>query len=234
MTAETILKELKGLGQDGYKKILLKHGASEPCYGVKIEELKKIQKRLKTDSSLALALYDTGVYDAMYLAGLIADDARMTKRDLQGWAEKASEPLATSTVAWVAAGSPHGWELALAWIESKQELVAAAGWATLISLVSVRDDKQLDLAALKKLLERVQKTIHLAPGVVRSKMNGLVIALGSFVAPLTDLAMQTGEAIGPVTVDMGETACKVPFAPDYIRKAEQRGTIGKKRQSAKC
>ena len=29
-----------------------------------------------------------GVYDAMYLAGLIADDARMTRNDLQGWAEK--------------------------------------------------------------------------------------------------------------------------------------------------
>ena len=58
--------------------------------------------------------------------------------------------------------------------------------------------------------------------------------MGSFVAPLTGLAIQTGEAIGPVTVDMGDTACKVPFAPDYIRKVEQRGAIGKKRKSAKC
>ena len=154
---------------------------------MKIEELKKIQKRLKTDHALALALYDTGVYDAMYLAGLVADDARMTRADLQRWAEAACEPLAGSTVAWVAAGSPHGWETARAWIDSPQELVAAAGWATLISLVSTKDDGQLDLAALKQLLGRVQKTIHQTPDAVRSKMNGFVIAVGSFVAPLTAL-----------------------------------------------
>ena len=45
---------------------------------------------------------------------------------------------------------------------------------------------------------------------------------------------QTAEKIGTVSVDMGETACQVPFAPDYIRKIEKRGTIGKKRKSAKC
>jgi len=35
-------------------------------------------------------------------------------------------------------------------------------------------------------------------------------------------------------VDMGNTSCQVPFAPDYIRKVQKRGTIGKKRKSAKC
>ena len=107
MTAKAILAEIKPLGADGYKRILLNHGAKEPCFGVKIEHLKKIQKRVKVDHRLALELYDTGVYDAMYLAGLIADDAQMTKKDLQRWAEKASEPLAGSTVAWVAAGAFH-------------------------------------------------------------------------------------------------------------------------------
>jgi hypothetical protein len=56
---------------------------------VAISELKKFQKRIKKDYQLALDLYDTGNYDAMYLAGLIADDARMTRKDLQRWVEKA-------------------------------------------------------------------------------------------------------------------------------------------------
>jgi hypothetical protein len=33
---------------------------------------------------------------------------------------------------------------------------------------------------------------------------------------------------------MGETACKEPFAPEYIEKIRQRGGIGKKRKSARC
>jgi 3-methyladenine DNA glycosylase AlkD len=118
MTAKAILDEIRPLGSEGYKNILLRHGATEPIFGVKIEALKKIQKRIKKDYQLALDLYDTGVYDAMYLAGLIADDAKMTKRDLQRWADKAQEPLCGFTVPWVAAGSPHAWAIARKWIES--------------------------------------------------------------------------------------------------------------------
>ena len=66
---------------------------------MKIGDLKKIQKRIKKDYQLALDLYDTGNYDAMYLAGLIADDAKMTKKDLRHWIAKAyCGPLAGSTV----------------------------------------------------------------------------------------------------------------------------------------
>jgi hypothetical protein len=65
-------------------------------------------------------------------------------------------------------------------------------------------------------------------------MNGFVIAVGSYVKSLTDLAIQAGEKIGPVTADLGDNKCQIPFAPDYIRKVQKRGAIGKKRKSAKC
>ena len=235
MTAKEILAELKPLGNDGYKKVIFNHGVKEPCFGVKFGDLQKIVKRVGSDYRLALELYDTGVYDAMYLAGLIADDDQLTKKDLQRWVAKAyCKPLYGATVPWVAAGSPQGWELAIEWIDSKTALVAAAGWATLSSLVSIKADADLDLAELKQLLQRVQKTIHQAPNEVRSQMNAFVIAVGTYVQPLSVPALQAGEKIGPVTVDVGNTACQVPFAPDYIRKAEKRGAVGKKRKTAKC
>src|SRR5438132_13447722 len=122
MTANDIIEELRPLGNEGYKKVMRNHGVKEPFFGVKIEDLKKIQKRIKYDYQLALDLYDTGISDAMYLAGLIADDAKMTKKDLQGWVEGAYwYMLSEYTVPWVAAGSPFGHELALKWIESKTE-----------------------------------------------------------------------------------------------------------------
>lgn len=235
MTAQAILEEIKPLGRASYKKVLLNHGVKEPFFGVKIEELKKIQKRIKRDYHLALELYDTGNYDAMYLAGLIADDARMTKADLRRWVKKAdSGALAGYTVSGVAAGSPHGRELALEWIDSATDFVAAAGWATLGHRVAIKPDAELDLPELQRLLHRVRQTIHQAPNDVRYAMNQFVIAVGSYVPALTGLAVRLGEEIGPVQVDMGNTACQVPFAPDYIRKVEKRGTLGKKRKSAKC
>jgi 3-methyladenine DNA glycosylase AlkD len=236
MTAREILAELKPLGRESYKGVLTRnHGIKEPCFGVPVSELKKFQKRIQKDYQLALDLYDTGNYDAMYLAGLIADDARMTRQDLQRWAEKAyARVLAGATVPWVTAGSPHGKEMALSWIKSAKSQVAAAGWATLSSLVSIKDDSELDLPELKRLVLRVQEAIHQAPDAVRIQMNGFLIAVGSYVQPLTEFALQTGEKIGPVTADLGDNNCQIPLAPDYIRKVQKRGAIGKKRKSAKC
>jgi 3-methyladenine DNA glycosylase AlkD len=235
MTATEILAQLKRLGSENYVRIMRNHGVTQPAYGVKIEELKKIQKRVKKDYQLALDLFDTGVYDAMYLAGLIADDAKMSKQDLERWLAKAGGgPLCCYTVSWVAAEGRHGWELALKWIDSAKATDAAAGWATLTSLVSIKPDAELDVAELKKLLQRVQKTIHTQPDGVRYAMNYFVIALGAYVKPLGALALQTAEKIGKVSVDMGDTACKVPFAPDYIRKSVARNPTGKKKTTCKC
>ena len=89
MTVKEIMIILAAKGSESIKKILLKHGVKEPFFGVKIEELKKIQKLVKKDYQLAKDLYATGNADAMYLAGLIADDAKMTKRDLNDWVKNA-------------------------------------------------------------------------------------------------------------------------------------------------
>lgn len=236
MTAKEILDELRALGSESYKRMMMKnYGVKEPCFGVKIGDMKKIQKRIKKDYQLALDLYATGNYDAMYLAGLIADDARMQKKDLNGWAEKAyAGSLPGAAVAWTAAGSPHGREVALEWIDSMKPMVAVAGWSTLSCIVALKDDGELDLPELKRLLQRVQKTIHQAPDAVRYAMNNFVISLGGYVKPLTDLAMEVGEKVGPVHADLGDNDCGIPFAPDYIRKMQKHGNWGKKRKTVKC
>jgi 3-methyladenine DNA glycosylase AlkD len=235
MTAQEILAQLARLGTEQYKATLMRHGAVEPTYGVKIEDLKKFQKKIKKDYRLSLELFDSGVSDAMYLAGLIADETQMTEADLQSWAERARWCMISEyTVPWVAAESRCGFELAKQWIGSKEEHIAACGWATLSGLCSVRADTDLPIAPLDKLLGRVAKMIHRAPNRVRYVMNGFVIAAGSYVVPLHDRALEIARQIGKVEVDMGDTACKVPSAADYIAKVVQAGRLGKKRKATRC
>jgi 3-methyladenine DNA glycosylase AlkD len=234
MTAKDIVAELKKLGTAQTKKTWMNHGAQEPCFGVKVEDMKKIQKRVKMDYQLALDLYDTGIADAMYLAGLIADDAKMTKKDLQKWIEGATSPwVAEFAVPWVASASPHGREIALEWIESKDEVIAAAGWQTYSSTVAIKEDADLDLAEIKSLLQRVAKSIHQQPNRVKYVMNSFVIAVACHVKPLHKLAVAAANDIGEVTIDLvGD--CKVPFAPERIKNFAARSAIGKKRKSPKC
>lgn len=128
MTVAEVMSELEKLGNEQTKKTLMRHGAVEPIFGVKIGDTKPLQKKTKKDHELALALYETGNSDAMYLAGLIADDDKITKIQLNQWVKKTPWSLiANSTVAALAAESKHALPLADQWIKAKKDLVAAAG-----------------------------------------------------------------------------------------------------------
>ncbi len=234
MTADDIVAELKQLANAQTKKSWMTHGAKEPCLGVKIADMKKILKRVKNNYPLALDLYDTGIADAMYLAGLIVDDNKMTVLDLQKWVEKAtSDWVSEYTVPWVASGSPFGRELALKWQASADETIAAAGWRTYASLVSIKADNELDIAEITTLLKQVAKTIHQQPNRVKYVMNGFVIAIACYVKPLHELAVEIANGLGKVEVELSGD-CSIPFAPEHIKKFAARSPIGKKRKSAKC
>ena len=235
MTVNEIMDDLKSHGSESIKKILMKHGVKEPFFGVKIEYLKPIQKKVKMDYQLAKDLYATGNADAMYLAGLIADDEKMTKADLQTWVEMAvSNNISEYTVPWVAAEGNVGFEMGLMWIDSPVEYITAAGWSTLGNIAALKPDNELDKLALKALLQRVVNNIHSAANRVKYTMNGFVIALGAYVPELTDEAMAAAEKIGTVMVNTDGTACKVPYAADYIMKAKDKGSLGKKKKTVKC
>jgi 3-methyladenine DNA glycosylase AlkD len=235
MTLNEVMTELKSYGNENIKKIFLKHGIKEPLFGVKVEHLKQIQKKIKKDYKLSLELYSTNNADAMYLAGLISDDEKMTKKDLQSWVKLAvSKSICDYTVPWVAAESKYGYELATEWIDSKEEHIASAGWATLSGLVSLKPDNELNIPAIKKLLKRVEKNIHSSDNRVRSAMNGFLIAVGSYVTELTNDAKAAAAKVGVVKVDMNGTACKVPDALEYIRKVEGKGHLGRKKKTVKC
>jgi 3-methyladenine DNA glycosylase AlkD len=234
MTKDEVLSELSKMGSPSTKKILANHGAREPFFGVKVGDMKTIVKKVKNDHELSLALFSTGNYDAMYLAGLIADEKKISKKDLDAWVSKSYAGIAEYTVPWIAAESAHGWELGLKWIESPKENIASAGWSCLANVVALLPDEQLDLGAIEKLLARIKKEIPSAQNRVRYAMNSFIIAVGAHVVSLTASAKQTASAIGPLTIAMDGAACKVPSAFDYIAKIEKMGRIGKKKKQARC
>ena len=236
MSTTEVMKALEKLASPQTKKTYLRHGCPEPLFGVKIADMKTLIKKLKIQNNSALAkeLYKTRNSDAMYLAGLICDGSQLTRRDLDDWANNATwHMLSSSTVPFVAVEHPEGWNTALEWIESPEEKLSVAGWTTLAGIVTVREDNHLDLKMIEKLLDRVAKTIHQSANQTRYVMNDFVIAVGSYVKPLSAKAQAVAARIGEVKVDMGDTACKVPLASEYIKKTLAKGG-GAKRKSIRC
>jgi len=230
------MKELKKKGSEQTRKIYQRHGASDNLFGVKAADLKVIAKSIKGDQELACELYETGNYDAMYLAGLVADGKGMTKKQLDDWAKSSGWLwISEYAVPWVAPERPHGRELAQKWMKSKKkESIASCGWCTYSGLVAITPDEELDLSEIKGLLKGIEKEIGSAANRVKYTMNGFVIAVGAYVRPVMKQAKATAKKLGKVHVDMGGTACKVPLALEYIEKIEKSGRAGKKRKTTRC
>lgn len=233
-TVNGILVELEKMGTPAIKKVLMNHGAREPFFGVRVGDMKTIVKRVKKDYALSLALYETGNSDAMYLAGLIADEEAMTEQDLDYWAEQAYwHMLSEYSVAWVAAESKFGYKLGMKWIDDEREQMAVCGWSTLGSLIALGRAAHFAEGELAMLIDRVVKTLHKSKNRVRYAMNGFLIVVGTYVPELRAKAIAAGNALGEIQVDMGGTACKVPEAPAYIEKAAAKWN-GKFKKTVRC
>ena len=234
-SVDQVMKALKAKGNEKTRKTYASHGATGDVFGVTVADMKVIAKTIKGDQDLAFELYDTGNLEAMYLSGMVADGKQMTKKQLDSWAKAANwQSISEYIVPWVASESSHGHALALKWMDARKEHVAAAGWNTYSGLVTTVSNEELDLAEIKALLKRVETKIGSAPNRVRYCMNGFVIAVGAYVAPLNKQAKATAKKLGKVAVDVGNTSCKVPLALEYIEKIENSGRAGKKRKAIRC
>jgi len=236
-TLETVMETLRASGKPSFLKTYIRHGIpADRTFGVSNADLKVIAKTIKRRQDLALELYDTGNFDAMYLAGIIVDGKKMTKEQLQHWATgtQGISTMANYSVAWPAIEHESGWDLALEWIQSNDPMVACAGWSTLSGIVTVTPDDQLDLAKVSDLLDFAVKSIDGAQDDHKSTMNTFVITVGSYVAPLHQAALSAAKRIGVLTIDHGDTDCKTKTAADAIEKMAVSGKMGVKRKTVRC
>lgn len=235
MSLKDVMSQLESLGDPNTKKILLKHGAQEPFFGVKVADLKKVLKTYKKNHDLAIELYNTGNSDAMYLAGLMADEKQVDEELLDDWVKKAYwYYISEYTVPWLAADAGLGKEMGLKWIDSDIETTASAGWAALGNWLIITPNEEIDVALVRELMQRVEQQIHTAQNRVRYTMNNFIICAGGYIPELTEESKKMGNQIGKVSVEMGGTACKVPVISDYIEKMEDKDRIGKKKKKARC
>ena len=236
-TAQSIVDNLKAKGSEKTRVTYARHGLpADRVLGVSMADLKTVAKTIKGQQALAMELYETGIVDAMYLAGMVADGRRMSREQLQAWAEGAAgmPMIAEYTVPWVTVENTDGRGLAVEWVKSPREHVASSGWCTYGGLVATQPDSSLDLKEIEGLLELIVTGMLGAQNRVRHTMNGFVIAVGSYVTPLLGRAKETARQLGKVDVDMGDTACKVPSAIDCIEKLEAAGRIGRKKKTIRC
>ncbi|MEQ8155380.1 MAG: DNA alkylation repair protein [Clostridiaceae bacterium] len=235
MELNEIMEELKSLGTERTKKIYMGNGAKEPVFGVTISAMKPLFKKLKYNQSLAEQLYATGNYDAMYLAGMIAEPKKMIEEDFDRWIEDAYFYMISDfIVAVTLAETDIAFAVADRWIESRDELKMSAGWSCYEWLLGTRKDSEFDKDKLLAMLHKVRETIHSQPNRTKFAMNNFIMAVGISYLPLHEEAMKIAREIGKVEVYTGKKLCQTNVASEYIQKAADKGKLGFKRKNVRC
>lgn len=209
-----ILEELKAFGTEQNRKVYRRHGVGENQYGVSVANLKALKKKIKINHDLALQLWDTGNHDARCLSMMIADPKKADPKLLERWVRDVDNYVVTDALTGYINRTAFVREKAEAWMPSDDEWVSTAGWGLLGYLAL--NDKNLPDAYFEPYLGIIERDIHTRKNRVRYAMNNALICIGGRNLHLKQKAQETGERIGEVHVDHGETNCETPDACSYI------------------
>lgn len=226
MTLEETMARLKANGTAQNRKVYSRHGADENCFGVSFAEIEKLRKAIKCDHALALALWDSGNFDARNLAPLIADPLNMSARDLEAWTKSTSSHSHPGLISrYILPTSPHTAGKFESWLSSKHEFVAQLGWNCVSGMASWDRARPDDFFVDK--LKAIEAGIHTAQNRVKHARVMALISIGLRNPKLEALALAAAKRIGKVDVDHGQTSCVTPDPAAYIAKVKAR-TSGKK------
>jgi 3-methyladenine DNA glycosylase AlkD len=124
---------------------------SHRAYGVTVGELKKEAKRLGRDHELALALWETGRYEARILAAFVGEPGRVTVAQMEAWCADFDSWAICDTVCFhLFDRTPHAWDRIGPWARRKGEFQKRAAFALLWGL-SVHDKAAPDDAFLDRI-----------------------------------------------------------------------------------
>jgi 3-methyladenine DNA glycosylase AlkD len=180
-------KNVEGMARYGIK-------SSRNVLGVSSKLLFSLAKSIGTHQELALELWQTGVYEARLLAAFIADPKQFKKSTMNVWVKDFDNwAICDGVCMHCFRDTPYAQELALKWVEQKQEFVRRAGF-TLIATLCV-NDKKADDAAFLKYLPLVKKYATDERTYVKKAVNWALRQIGKRSLKLNPYAIKTAEEI---------------------------------------
>jgi len=103
--------------------------------GLSMPAMRKIAKTLGHEHALALALWETGIPDARIVAGMVAEPAQLTSRQMDAWAKDfASWDVCDQICGSAFLASPLAWRKVSVWAKRQDEFVRRAAFALLATL----------------------------------------------------------------------------------------------------
>ncbi len=145
MSVESVLREMRAKGNAKVVEGMAKFGIStKNTLGLSIPTLRGFAKKLGTNHSLALALWNSGIHEARILAAMVDDPAEVTEIQMDEWVKDFdSWDVCDGCCGSLFDKTPFAYDKALEWSGRKEEFVKRAGYVLMAEL-AVHDKGEED------------------------------------------------------------------------------------------
>lgn len=124
---------------------------ADKVYGVSMATMKSQARKLGNDHDLALALWDTGWYEARILTSFVDEPQRVTLSQMDRWARDFDNWAICDSICFhLFDKTPYAWSKIEQWSRRNDEFVKRGAFA-LLAAVALHDKKATDAPFMKSL-----------------------------------------------------------------------------------
>lgn len=219
MTLKETLEQLEVLSDEKIRTYNTKNGVGENQFGVKLGDLRKLAKKIKTNHELALELWKTENFDAQMLAMLIIKPKELTADELDAMVRSVKHTRVADWLnSYVVKLHPDNETLRQKWMKDMDPMASRAGW-NLTTQRIVNNPEMVDISAL---LDRIEHEMASAPPEAQWTMNFSLAEIGINHPEHRERAIHIGEKLGLYRDYPVSKGCTSPFAPIWIKEMVSR------------
>jgi 3-methyladenine DNA glycosylase AlkD len=186
---QAVLATLKRLGNSRFRaEMEPRYGiVTKDAFGVRMNEMQRVAKQLGRNHALALALWETGNYEARTVAAFVAEPERVTPALMDRWCRDFDNWAICDTVCFKLFDQlPHAFGRVKAWANRKDEFQKRAAFALLASLALHNEDAEDQV--FKDMLPLIEAAATDERNFVKKGVSWALRAIGGRSASLKSAA----------------------------------------------
>jgi 3-methyladenine DNA glycosylase AlkD len=235
-TADRVREVLTWLERRGTKRNregMARYGIRAPkAFGVSIATMQSLARRLGEDHELALALWDTGWYEARILTAFVDEPARVSAPQMDRWARDFDNWGICDTVCFkLFDRTAHAWRKVDQWSGRREEFVKRAAFALLASLAL--HDKPAEDEKFLRTLPLIEAAAADERNFVKKGVSWALRSIGHRNAALHQAALATARRLSQSPVPSARWVGKDGLR-DLTRATVQRRLAAKKAPRVKA
>jgi 3-methyladenine DNA glycosylase AlkD len=222
MTPDEIIDRLRSLGSPENVAVMERFAiATERSFGIRAPALKQFAREVKKEAAdrhlLAGELWKTGIYEARAVAFLIDDPKRVTREQMDAWAQDFDNwATVDGACSYLFCRTPFAYEKAVEWIGKEPEFIRRAGFS-MMAYLAVHDKNAPD-EKLAGFLPLIEKHSDDDRNFVKKAVNWALRQIGKRSLGLNKLAIEAAERI-----KLQNTKSARWIAADALRELKSEG-----------